>query len=160
HENGLIHRDVKPDNLWLESGMSGPVGRVKLLDFGLARPSDGSSDLTAPGQVVGTPGYMSPEVVYGLAVDGRSDLYSLGCVLHRMLTGKTPYADENAATETMLRAATDKDAFPVGSHSHGIPPAVAPLLHDLLARNPEARPQNARAVVARLHELERGLPAS
>jgi urea transport system substrate-binding protein len=159
-ESGLIHRDVKPDNLWLESGMSGPVGRVKLLDFGLARPADGSSGLTAPGQVVGTPGYMAPEVVYGLVVDGRSDLYSLGCVLHRMLTGKTPFAAEGAETETMMRAATKSVALAKDSQAHAIPPAVLPLVNDLLARNPEARPQNARAVVARLRELERGLPAS
>ncbi len=155
HDRGLIHRDVKPDNLWLEAGTSGPAGRVKLLDFGLARPAHGPSDLTAPGQAVGTPGYMAPEVVYGLPVDGRADLYSLGCVLYRMLTGKTPFADEGLDTRGMLQAAAGRDVPPAERLAPGLPAPVAALLHDLLARDPAARPPTARAVIARLRELER-----
>jgi urea transport system substrate-binding protein len=160
HEKGLIHRDVKPDNLWLESGLSGPAGRVKLLDFGLARHARGPSELTAPGQVVGTPGYMAPEVVYGLPVDARSDLYALGCVLYRMLTGKIPFAEGAADTSAMLRAAAEKDLFAADSPAPGIPPSVTPLVRDLLSREPDSRPRDARAVIARLRELERSLPGS
>jgi urea transport system substrate-binding protein len=157
HDKGLIHRDIKPDNLWLESGLSGPIGRVKLLDFGLARPVHGPSELTAPGQIVGTPGYMAPEVVYGLPVDFKADLYSLGCVLYRMLTGKTPYADESADTEGMLRAAVEKDLLAGNAVPSGLPTAVVDLLKHLLARDPASRPVDARAVITRLRDLQRGL---
>jgi urea transport system substrate-binding protein len=158
HDKGLIHRDVKPDNLWIESGDSGPVGRVKLLDFGLARPSHGPSDLTAPGQTVGTPGYMAPELVYGLQVDARADLYALGCVLYRMLTGKTPFADESANTLEMLRAAAAKDVSSEGLEASGLPAPVLAFLQELLSRDPAGRPPDARAAVVRLRALERDLP--
>jgi urea transport system substrate-binding protein len=157
HETGLIHRDVKPDNLWLEAGSSGPAIRVKLLDFGLARPSHGPSELTAPGQIVGTPGYMAPETVYGLPADGRADLYALGCVIYRMLTGKTPFADQ-ADTRAMLRAAAETDLPPVDAVAPGIPKPVAVLLRDLLARDPGDRPPDARSVILRIEEIERGTP--
>jgi urea transport system substrate-binding protein len=159
HENGLIHRDIKPDNIWIESGMSGPIGRVKLLDFGLARPAHGPSDLTAPGQVVGTPGYMAPEVVYGLPVEARADLYSLGCVLYRMLTGKTPFADEGLDTRALLRAAAERDVVSPKTPLPELPARVIGLLQDLLARNPDQRPVDCRAVIARLREIERELAA-
>src|SRR5262249_59151583 len=82
HALGLVHRDVKPANLWLE----GPAGRVKVLDFGLARPQEGEG-LSRSGVVTGTPGYMAPEQIDGLDLDGRADLFGLGCVLYRLLTG-------------------------------------------------------------------------
>jgi urea transport system substrate-binding protein len=155
HENGLIHRDVKPDNLWIESGISGPAGRVKLLDFGLARPAHGPSDLTAPGQVVGTPGYMAPEVVYGQPVDARADLYSLGCVLYRMLTGKTPFAEDGLDTRALLHAAAERDVISPESPARDLPPPVLELLRNLLARNPEQRPPDCHAVLARLRDIAR-----
>ena len=87
HARGLVHRDVKPANVWLEA----PTRRVKLLDFGLARPPDADIHLTQTGVVVGTPTYMAPEQARGEVVDGRADLFSLGCILYLMVTGRLPF---------------------------------------------------------------------
>src|SRR5262249_12578432 len=86
HRNGVVHRDLKPHNIMLEKG----TGRVLLMDFGIARIAE---RVGQPAENVrGTPDYMSPEQARGREVDGRSDLYSLGCVLHEMLTGARPFA--------------------------------------------------------------------
>src|SRR5262249_40170813 len=88
HAHGLIHRDIKPGNIWLEI----PDSRVKILDFGLARPN-ATEDvrLTKTGAIMGTPAYMAPEQAEADAVDGRSDLFSLGCVLYQLVTGNAPF---------------------------------------------------------------------
>ena len=87
HEQGLIHRDIKPANIWLEEG----TGRVKILDFGLARSAEEAGRLTQDGTILGTPAFMAPEqAMGGSQVDHRSDLFSLGCVLYRMVTGRAP----------------------------------------------------------------------
>ena len=91
HEGGLIHRDIKPANIWLEQ----PAARVKILDFGLARPTRRSDNLTQSGTILGTPAYMSPEQAHGQPVDPRSDLFSLGSVLYHLCTGKPPFSGED-----------------------------------------------------------------
>src|SRR5438105_3783952 len=91
HQFGVIHRDIKPANVWLEA----PKGRVKILDFGLARPERDDIHLTKSGAIVGTPAYMSPEQASGAAIDHRSDLFSLGVVLYRLRTGKLPFNGPN-----------------------------------------------------------------
>src|SRR5580658_9826283 len=83
HASGLIHRDIKPGNIWLEA----PRGRVKILDFGLARAASQDAGLTQQGAIVGTPAYMAPEQARGASVDARCDLFSLGVVLYRLCTG-------------------------------------------------------------------------
>jgi serine/threonine protein kinase len=92
HAQGLIHRDVKPTNIWLEAG----TDRVKLIDFGLARILDDDLRLTGTGYVVGTPSYMAPEQANGEETDHRSDLFSLGCVLYRASTGVQPFPGQFA----------------------------------------------------------------
>src|SRR6185295_2591420 len=87
HARGLVHRDVKPANVWLET----PARRVKLLDLGLARPQAADACITNPGLVVGTPMYMAPEQARAEPLDGRADLFSLGCVLYQMVTGQPPF---------------------------------------------------------------------
>ncbi|HEX7380279.1 MAG TPA: serine/threonine-protein kinase, partial [Pirellulales bacterium] len=88
HARGLIHRDIKPSNVWLEAD----TGRVKILDFGLARVTDGEEQLTHSGSVLGTPAYMSPEQASGCPADARSDLFSLGCILYHGATGRRPFS--------------------------------------------------------------------
>jgi urea transport system substrate-binding protein len=152
HEKGLVHRDVKPANLWLE-GRDGRVRRVKLIDFGIARvlTQDGAG-LTMMGSTLGTPGYMAPEQAAGLPADARSDLYGLGCVLFHMLTGGPPFAD-GGDTRSLLAAAAQGDTPQVREVAPRLPPPVAALIQQLLSRNPADRPASARAVAERLRQL-------
>jgi serine/threonine protein kinase len=144
HKHGLVHRDIKPANLWLEA----PNGRVKVLDFGLAKPVGTDSDLTHSGTVVGTPAYMSPEQARGLKVDHRTDLFSLGAVLYRLCTGTTPFTGPNVMA--VLMALGTEDPVPVRTSNPNIPEPIAALIHQLLAKKPEDRPQTAAEVARQL----------
>jgi urea transport system substrate-binding protein len=152
--SGLIHRDVKPANLWLEA----PTGRVKILDFGLARPSDNLAGLTRTGDVVGTPHYMAPEQARGERVDGRSDLFSLGVVLYRLCTGRLPFRG-NTVSAILTALAVDQPT-PVKVLNPALPRELADLVMRLLEKDPACRPQSAADVVAALREIEARLPAS
>jgi eukaryotic-like serine/threonine-protein kinase len=154
HERGLIHRDIKPANIWLES----PKGRVKILDFGLARQADVKSGLTHAGEIVGTPHYMAPEQARGLAVDARTDLFSLGCILYRMTTGKLPFAGETLLA-TLTSIAVDTPA-PVCALNPNVPHALADLINRLLAKEPAERPPSAAEVIDALTTIERDLAPS
>src|SRR5262249_11914335 len=123
HERGLIHRDIKPANLWLEAPSPPPLapggergrgegGRVKLLDFGLARSAAESSHLTATGAILGTPAYMSPEQASGKVVDGRTDLFSLGCVMYRLTTGELPFKGSDPIS-TLMAVAMEQPPAPI-----------------------------------------------
>lgn len=170
HEHGLVHRDIKPANLFLESGgavssQSGipfpdppltthlsPLTRVKILDFGLARPVEGDSDVTASGLIVGTPAYMAPEQARAEKVDHRCDLFSLGCVLYRMCTGQLPFPGKN--TTAVLVALATAEPVPPAALDPAIPQPLSALIEELLAKDPARRPTSAREVAQRLHELE------
>ena len=112
HAHGLIHRDLKPDNLWLESHTDGHV-EVKLIDFGIARLLTGDPGLTTPGQVIGTPIYMAPEQASGGEVDARADIYALGCVLYRMLAGRTAFDSVPQNTLAVLSAVIRGEIVPI-----------------------------------------------
>jgi hypothetical protein len=139
HEQGLVHRDVKPANILLEKG----VERAVLTDFGLARAGDDVA-LTRWGVVAGTPQYMSPEQARGEPLDGRSDLFSLGCVLYEMATGVSPFkADSLMAT---MRRLVDDSPQAMGSLNPELPPWFVAIVDRLLEKDPSRRFGSAREV--------------
>ncbi len=158
HAIGLIHRDIKPANVWLETrkgepGASATGGRVKILDFGLARAATGEAGLTQQGAIIGTPAYMAPEQASGERVDGRCDLFSLGCVLYRMSTGQLPFKG-NDTISTLMAVATENPPPPIQLRPE-LPEALSDLVMQLLAKKPEERTQTAQAVVDALRQIER-----
>lgn len=142
HEQGLVHRDVKPSNLLLT-----PDGVVKVLDLGLALCAPGSSDqperdLTAPGQVLGTYDYMAPEQWESHEVDGRADVYSLGCTLYFLLTGQPPFGGDHHATRASKMKAHVLETPPSVSITRpDVPALVEVILQKMLAKNPADRYQ-------------------
>jgi serine/threonine protein kinase/WD40 repeat protein len=150
HERGLIHRDVKPANVWLDSAHQ---GRVKLLDFGLARPAADDAHLTQSGTIVGTPAYMAPEQARGEKVDHRADLYSLGVVLYRLTTGRLPFQGDNAIA--VLTALMLEEPKPPREVNPALSPRLAALIERLMAKKREQRPATARAVADELAAIER-----
>jgi len=151
HARGLVHRDVKPANLWLESLPDGRW-RVKILDFGLAHHPE-AGDVSEPGAILGTPTYMAPEQARGDRVDARADLYSLGCVLYRLCTGRVPFPGES--TMSVLVALAVETPTPTCDLNPAVPPRLGRLIDRLLAKRPEDRPASADAVAAELREIER-----
>jgi len=97
HENKIVHRDIKPDNIMLVEAQDGGRPQVRVLDFGIAKEGGDTARLTKTGIVFGTPEYFSPEQARGIQTDGRSDIYSVGCVLWEMLAGRRPFSGSNAA---------------------------------------------------------------
>ena len=155
HALGVVHRDIKPANIWIEE----PGGRVRLLDFGLARSGGGveallpESDagepgLTEVGAMLGTPAYMAPEQLSGGHADARTDLFSLGAVLYQMLTGRLPF---RGPTLGELTAEICAGAYqPVAELAPDAPPELVRLIDRLLAADPAARPQTAAGVADEL----------
>jgi serine/threonine protein kinase len=153
HKTGLVHRDIKPANLWLEA----PQGRVKILDFGLARPVDADKELTRSGAVVGTPAYMAPEQARGQKVDSRTDLFSLGAVMYQLCTGDIPFQGPTAMA--VLLALATEEPTPVRERNPEVPEPLAALIHSLLAKDPARRPQTADEVARLLRGATEGFGA-
>jgi len=139
HGQGLIHRDVKPANILLEKG----VERAVLTDFGLARAADDVS-MTRWGIIAGTPEYMSPEQARGEALDGRSDLFSLGCVLYEMATGVSPFRTDS--TMATLRRIVDEQPAAMASLVPELPPWFSHIVERLLSKAPAQRFASASEV--------------
>ncbi|MGV3483488.1 MAG: serine/threonine-protein kinase [Planctomycetaceae bacterium] len=152
HAANLIHRDIKPANLWLEA----PRGRVKILDFGLARYSGAEYPaLTQDGSVLGTPAFMAPEQARGDTVDHRCDLFSLGCVMYRMLTGRLPFQG-NTLYAVLTAIASEAPPPPIVIRPE-TPQQLSNLVMQLLAKNPDDRPPSAQAVLEELVTIEQQL---
>jgi serine/threonine protein kinase len=140
HQKQLIHRDIKPANIWICDSSD----RIKILDFGLARITDNDPGLTATGMLAGTPNFMSPEQAKGLELDERSDLFSLGCVMYQMLTGKLPFSAPTVLA-TIQAIQTDSPAVP-----NSIYPDVSVDLFDLTMSLLEKQTGNRVATASEL----------
>lgn len=153
HEQGVLHRDVKPANVLLD----GEARLAKLSDFGLARMADLQRSRT--GVLAGTPAYMSPEQLADGAQDARSDLYSLGAVLFELLCGRPPH--EAASLGALLRDVSTTPAPDVRALRTDVPALLSDLVARLLAKHPDQRPASARAVASELSAIGQapGLPA-
>jgi Tol biopolymer transport system component len=175
HEAGIVHRDLKPENIMLRRHDN----IVKLLDFGIAKLSEPSPSIidteaatralvnTAPGTVMGTVGYMSPEQARGLPVDARTDIWSLGVVLYEMIAGSVPFA--GATASDVIAAVLQKEAQPLARFSRETPEALEWIITKALRKDREERYQTTKELMSDLRtlkhqlefqtELERSVPA-
>jgi len=153
HQKGLIHRDIKPGNIWLEK-RSDDYDRVKILDFGLARTGS-DSHLTSTGAAMGTPAFMAPEQSGSGDLDYRADLWSLGVVLYQMATGRLPFEGTNPY-ELILNVRMNELPSPGKMNPALSKPHVA-LIESLLSKNREQRPESARTVVQELNAIDRSM---
>ena len=151
HQHGIIHRDVKPANIMISS-----TNAVKVMDFGIARAlSDSGNSVTQTAAVIGTAQYLSPEQARGDAVDARSDVYSLGCVLYEMLTGEPPFVGDSPVAVAYQHVR--EDPIPPSRRYEGISADLDAVVLKALAKNPENRYQTAadmRADLVRVHNGE------
>ncbi len=143
HEAGIVHRDIKPSNVMMTDR-----GEVKILDFGIARIADDVA-LTKSGTLPGTPAYMSPEQVAGEVLDARSDLWSLGVVLHEMITGRRPFVGEHALV--VMRSIVDHEPAPLERPGEDVPEDLRRVVARALAKDPAARFESAAEFLAELH---------
>ncbi len=151
HAAGVVHRDVKPANIFL---VGGDPGRAKLIDFGIARLQGGGAGMTRTGMTVGTVGYMAPEQVSGApSIDARADVFALGCVLFECLTGRPAFAGEHAIA--VLAKLIRDEVVRVREVRPDVPPALDDLCARMLAKAPADRPADGAAVARELRALSR-----
>jgi serine/threonine protein kinase len=174
HDKGVIHRDLKPDNLFLTRGAGAEPGEIcKVLDFGIAKLQAEANRVdaleTQAGTVFGTPRYMSPEQAQGKALDARSDLYTLGVLLYQMLVGRAPFVDDDAVVVMARHIKTIPVAPADAAPEAGIGAPLSALVMRVLAKDPDDRPPSAQAFLADLEAAmtaraalrqKGGLPAS
>ena len=141
---GYVHRDVKPENIMINNH----DGRAILMDFGIARAADSMSTMTRTGTALGTPHYMSPEQARGQTIDGRSDLYSLGVLLHYMLVGKVPYEADSSVAVGIMHVSAKLPKLPEGLSAYQF------LIDKLMAKSPDDRYQTGNELVEDLRGLD------
>lgn len=152
HRAGIIHRDIKPGNVMLT-----PSGDVKVMDFGIARAiSDASSTMTQTAAVVGTAQYLSPEQARGETVDSRSDVYSAGCLLYELLTGRPPFVGDSPVAVAYQHVR--EPAAPPSDHDTDLPPEVDAIVMKALAKRVEDRYQSAAAMRTDIERYLAGMP--
>lgn len=146
HQKGIIHRDVKPENIMVTY-----EGEVRLMDFGLARVLDVASHLSQPGDILGTPHYLAPEQAQSMSVDGRADIYSLGVTYYYALTGQKPFDGDTPVAVIMQHI--NKQPLDPRQLSPEIPDDVCLIIQKMLAKNPDERYQNCTDLITDLETV-------
>ena len=145
HSKGIVHRDIKPGNLVLMSNPSKAGARIKIVDFGVAKLSGlvcDSQDLTAAGEIFGSPLYMSPEQTQGARVDARSDVYSLACTMFQMLTGVPPFKGKSAMDTMLMHQTAQAPTLREASGGKNFPPDLETIMSLALIKDPAKRYQS------------------
>jgi serine/threonine-protein kinase len=153
HAQGFVHRDLKPENIMVRTA----DGRVKVLDFGIAKDLNATEALTQFGHYLGTPAYSAPEQVRGRLVDGRSDVFSLGVILYELLSGKTAF--EGRESTEILRATLEDQPEPLVKLNRNVETPVAQLIDRMIEKDPRRRIHDMATVAQELTALLESMPA-
>ncbi|MGV8073059.1 MAG: PEGA domain-containing protein [Syntrophobacteraceae bacterium] len=146
HGKGVVHRDIKPSNIVVQ-----PKGQVKITDFGIAHMEDPTATLqTQDGEILGTPAYMSPEQILGKAVDGRSDIFSLGVILYELTTGERPFGREGKTLATMFNEIVNSEPPEPSVLNPSVEPGLAKVIKKCLSKSPAERFESGEAVAEEL----------